>query len=1574
MKISEFSVKHPVIIGMFIIVLAVFGILSISTINVEFMGDISVPSVMVVSVYPGADAEDMEEDVTRILEDDFVTLPDFKGITSNSSNSVSTITITFKDGIDPYDKLGEVRDRINRLMTDLPEGLAGMPRALVGGAEMLPIFTFSVAGGEDQGAVTTYIEEKLKPKLTALPGVSSVDVSGGKKLQVNVELQLDQLAAKNISALTVYQILNYSNVSLPAGNAIYNGEQIAVRYKGELSSLEDIRQLPVGATEDNVIIRLGDVAKVELSYPEETSYVTDGKDPLILVDVCKRADGNTMKIAKSIKKILKQAEEDTNGAIKFNIISDDSRIVKASMGTVIQSGIGGILMAVIVIFLFLADLRATLIIGLSIPLSILFTFVAMKLTGVTVNLMSLSGIVVALGMVVDGSIVMLEEVFRYYSARDENGMLKYTVTESIFKGAGEVGASIFASTATTVVVFIPIASLSGIVGMILKDVSLTLIMALSASFLSAVIVVPFLMKLLLKEEGPKTHKINFITRGMNWLEVKYRKMLDWSLTSWKFIVFLSITVLVATLFIVQSLGIAFVPSTDNGDFYINLKFPNGYTLENTREEMKDVSSLLYEYVPEVENAVFYTGKSEGFGGGTDASNEGFVHVVLVPVAERNRDIHDIIIQMQEIISASIPGVNVKVANGGFDKLVGYVSGGGGYGVTFVSEDMDLLYETASKLKDFLENDKEVVTVEMDTNFDSKSLNFEMIQEYMSSLGVSSYEAGLTATILFQGMDVGNFRNAEDDGRYSIRLYSNKSGTDLSIDDVVDIKVNSAGGVPISFASIGEVVPAQAVSQINHKDRAKTITVSASLTTEDTAGVNQRVQQWLSENPLPPGVESQAGGIMELIRDAIPSVVTALAIAWFLVYTVMVLQFERFRQPLIVMATIPFCLIGVILGLLIFGSSMNLVAFLGVISLGGVVVNNGIILIDYINMLRKEKDSMPGADYQANLRECVIIGAASRIRPIFMTTLTTMLGVIPMAVANGEGAEIYKPLGQAIAGGLLTSTLITLFIIPVLYFITEKRRIMKNQKKKGDKKSKGLPAGAPITSGANLLLVMLLPLMFIVTPLHGEESGTSNKVSEVEHTVVLPKVEQSTKKYNYDDLKLAMEDNNLELKKAQEDLIQAQLDVKDAKAGYQPNVDLTLGIQYDPNPMSLTIPKGIVKIDEITIPEIKIPASKLPSSEITIPEITVPENTVPMDPPVEFPDKDSEMELSPMFGYALNLGVQQPIYTWGKITNAVNLYSSVADVRVLQLESQRKQLTAALKANLSALYYLQEMEKLLEVQQDYVTDLVALSEDGLRQGVLLKQDVLEAKMQASLVPVTLSEIDTNKNNVVEDLRRITGIHNLSEENISVVPDEEFFYALASVSKEELEAMALDPEQETFVMLDTLATVNAYGQKIAKGAMYGKPDIALTGSVGFQGDLEKLFTGKATFDNSFKANVSIGLKTTLWDGGKKLNDVARSESKFNSAVIDREYAETSVKQELNKQYNAMNIAKLRIEYEELKIETAEADIAKAQQLARSGYGGKTDVLQAKITKNTEEINLLKEKLNLATAAYTIEALIE
>ena len=1041
MNIAKFSVKHPAVIGMILIVLVAFGIISVTGMNIAFMSDISMPEVMVLTIYPGAGAEDVEQDVTNILENDFVTLPNFKNISSSSSNSVSLITISFQDGVDANDQLSEVRHRITQKMKDLPEGIE-TPNAFVAGVSMLPVLTFSVEGGKDLGRVTEYVNKTLKPQLTSISGVSEVTVSGSKELQVNIKLRTKDLTAKGIPVAQVYQIVNYGNVNLPVGNAEYESKTIDVRFSGGFSSIQDIQNLPVGTGDENVIIRLKDIADVELIYPKDDVIVTDGKENIVVVDITKRSDGNVMKIVKEAKKVLAESEKSTNGTLKYNIISDDSRTISASLSTVITSGISGVIMAIIVLFLFLNDSRSTMIIGISIPLSILFTFIGMKLLGITINLMSLSGIVVALGMIVDGSIVMIEQVYRYYSAKKSDGTQLYSVEDSIYKGSSEVASSIFASTTTTVVVFFPIVGLSGIVGKILKDVSLTIILSLIASVLVALIVVPFLMKQLLNPSGAKIKKQTIFNKGITKIETAYKKVLSWILQNGKFVLVISISLLIISVILIGALGISFIPSTDNSDFYVYLEFPIGQSLEETELRMKQSEKLISNAIPEIKTAVYYAGNSGGMAAG-DSPNAGYAHIVLVPVSERTRRIHTIILETQKLLSSNIPDAKVKVSNGGFDKLVGYVSGGGGYGLTLVSEDMNLLLSEANRIEDFLKTDIEVVTTNVDTSFDNTTLVMDMSHEYMSSLGITSYEAGITSAILFSGMNSGKFTD-ENGNRYSIKLESDITDKQITKDTISNINIKSLSGKNISFDSISNTKINQSISQINHSDRAKTVTISATLVSEDTSGVATRVNEYLNLHPLKEGVKSKTGGIMELLGDAIPPMISALFIACFLVYTIMVLQFEKFKQPLLVMGTIPFCLIGVVLGLMIFGSTLSLISLMGIIALAGVVVNNGIILIDYINLLRKQNLENNKKENNQTLKEIIITGSASRVRPILMTTLTTMLGVVPMAMAKGEGAEIYAPLGQAISGGLLTSTIITLFIIPVLYFLTEKKSVNKNK--------------------------------------------------------------------------------------------------------------------------------------------------------------------------------------------------------------------------------------------------------------------------------------------------------------------------------------------------------------------------------------------------------------------------------------------------------------------------------------------------------------------------------------------------
>ena len=1059
MKISEFSVKHPVVITILLLVLAVFGFYSVAGMSTEFMVDITMPQAIVMTIYPGASAEDVEQEVTKILEEDFVTLPHFKSVDSQSYNSLSWITVTYADGYDAYDQLVELRNRISLLKDKLPDGIQGEPRALVGGMSMLPIIAFSVEAGQDAGRVTDYIKKDLTPRLTQIDGVSEVQIEGGKELQVDVKLNIDELTSKGISVATVYQVLNYGNITLPLGNANYENRQIQVRYSGGFNSIEDIENLPVGVADGNNIIKLGDVAKVTLSYPEQGYYVTDGTNPLTIVSVTKRNDGDTVKIVKNIKKVLSKVEQETGGSVRFHIISDDSRQVYASLRTVITSGLMGVLFAVLVIFLFLADWRATLTISLSIPLCILFSLIGLKICGITLNLMSLSGLVISLGMVVDGSSVMLDQIYRYYKQRDEKtGELVYTVNQSIYKGWDEVAASILASAATTIVCFVPIALLTGLIGKILHAVAITIIMAIFASFLVAVVVVPYLLKLVLKDSGPtirtKPRRFDLL---MEKIEKHYRSLLNLALDNRAFIVFAAVFLLVFSGFIALKLGVAFIPSTDSGDWYLAADLPVGTTLEETDAKMKQAEQLLYKYVPEIDNVVFYVGQSYTKGIVSQSTPEGaYAHVVLVPVKERKRNVHEIMYQMQEKWASVIPDSKITVANGGFDKLVSYVSGGGGYGLTLISEDLETLYKTASEIRDFLSTDPDVITARLDTDFDTSTMVIDMSQEYLSSLGITSYEAGITSAILFRGMDAGRYKDLKTGNRYDIHLRSNIAEGNLNADTISNVHIVTSKGQDVSFANLSDIKVEKSISQINHSDRAKTITVSATLVSENTSGVSARVNQYLSKNPLPNGVSSKSGGIMALIGDMVMPMVTAIAIAIFLVYIVMALQFEKIKQPLLIMVTIPFCFIGVVLGLLIFGSTLNLLSLLGLVSLSGIVVNNGIILVDYINQLRisrrleiaKERGTqdrdgeyhveLTVAEENQLLHDCVADGAASRIKPILITTLTTLLGDIPMAVAHGEGAELYAPMGQAIVGGLITSTLITLVLIPVLYYMVEKK--------------------------------------------------------------------------------------------------------------------------------------------------------------------------------------------------------------------------------------------------------------------------------------------------------------------------------------------------------------------------------------------------------------------------------------------------------------------------------------------------------------------------------------------------------
>ena len=1064
MKLSRFSVRHPVVIGMILIALAFFGIFAIFTTNVEFVSEINMPQVYVVSVWPGASSEDIEKEVIDILEDDFVTLSDFRSVSSTASNSLGITIITFADGVQPEDKIQEVRDRIREMENDLPDGLSGLPQCMLGGSAMLSTATFAVYGGEDLGAISYYVENTVKPRLTQIDGVSSIEVSGTAEPEVNIVLRIEDLDSKGISPLAVYQMLSYSNNSIPLGSAMYEGKKVNMRYDGSFTSLDDIKNLPVGASEEGKIIRLSDVADVSLSYSDRDYYIRSSEGDVVVVDVFKRSDGNAIKITNEIEKILKECEAETGGALSFQLIAEDKSIVSSSMSTVIQSGVLGIIIAILVIFLFLNDLRATMVIGLSIPLSIFFTFIGMKIMGLTVNILSISGIVVALGSIVDASIVVIDETYRFYQDR-KDGKALYSVTSSIDNGTDKVGMSVLGSNLTTVVVFIPISMITSLVGKLLYDVSVTFMVSILSSLIVALIFIPWLMKKFLREgdEYRVPKKKGIVVRGTDKLEIAYGKAIKSVLKEPILVIVFAVGLLFVTAYTIPQQKMAFIPSTDNSDFNINISFPYGYTLEDTEKGMEKVEEIVLGYLDEkdVKAYLTYIGQSAGnIVSFTSSPNQGGMHIVLVPVKDRDWDIHTAINDLQLLLESEVPGASVDVANGGFDRYVSLMSNGGGFGVTLTGSDSDELYVVAERIKDYLYTDEEVVNVSISSTYDDASAVMNANYENLSSLGLTSYQAGMTNAILFNGLDVGTFTDSDSRNRYDIHLSSNVSSYPVNESLMTVLKVAGETG-NVSVDTITDLSVVNELSQISHTDRSPSMTVSAKIVGESTTGISSRFNEYLAANPLPEGIEIQETGLGNLVKDSIIPIFQAMVIGVFLVYFVMVMVFERFNQPFQIMLTLPFCIIGVTLSLAAFGTTMNMIAILGVVSLMGMLVNNGIILIDSINQLFRERRSqmleekgiavtdltekeMEGkldVDSEISaLTSSVSDGTVSRLRPILMSSLTTILGVIPMAIAVGEGAELYAPLGQVIMGGLMTSMLITLFITPVIYYLWERRKI------------------------------------------------------------------------------------------------------------------------------------------------------------------------------------------------------------------------------------------------------------------------------------------------------------------------------------------------------------------------------------------------------------------------------------------------------------------------------------------------------------------------------------------------------
>jgi HAE1 family hydrophobic/amphiphilic exporter-1 len=1027
MKISDFAVKHPTIITILLVTLLVFGGIAATNLIQEMFPPVEIPTLAVLTTYPGAAPEDMENQVTDVLEDAIAQMSDLQGLSSTSSDSVSLIEVEFEPGTSLDDKVPALREQITIATRDLPDDLPGQPQIFRFSATFVPVLTVQVQSNADTATLTSYLEDTVVPQLAQISGVAQVELSGDQEQIVRIELDHKRLAARNVTPSQIYQRLRAANRDAPTGTLGFEGDAVRLRASAELDSIRDIRELVVAQSGTDTI-RMGELASISITEEEPERYVRSNGEDIVVISIRKRIEGDTNAIVSAAQEVFDRAEREKAGNIEFLPIANTSNDISRAMDSVRNAALSGAVLAVLVLLFFLHDLRYTAIVAVSIPFSILVAITLMFLNGQTLNLLSLGGLTVGIGLMVDSSIVVLENINR-------NMGLRATPFEAISQGTREVGSAIVASTTTSISVFVPVLFVQGLTGVTLRGPSYAILFALAAALIAAIIVVPYLSGAIIGRDRPRRETRvpgrlpQGIERALGGVTRVYTRILRAALRNKALVFTAAIAVLLMTVLSTSFLGFTFIPDTDSGEMIVELQAPANYSLEETRDKTDQVERVIREIVPEVESAAFWTGQDGPFSN-RRVRYEAFGRVRLVPVAERERSLGQIISVVREAIAERVPDVEATFRRGGLNSTVAEATGGEGFSVQVRGPNLEQVLDTSAEIRRIIADDPNVFNATSNVTRGQRQVVSRFDRRYLDRLGVSAEAATVESRIYFDGLDAGTYEGPEVADEATIHLTSTLSEGTITEERLSAALVQTARGEMVPLSTVATLRTEETVPVIHHEDRLPVVQVTGLLRTENVRGTTERVTEQIEELEIPPSVEVDLAGASAEVQRSLRSLATALAVAVFLVYVVMVIQFERYLQPLIVMVAVPFTFIGVIVGLLLFGTQLSIIAFLGIIALAGIVVNNAIVLIDYMNLLR---DS-----YGYSLQEALIEGARTRLRPILMTTLTTLLGITPLALGIGEGSATYAPLGQAIFGGLITSTGITLLLVPLLYDWLEQR--------------------------------------------------------------------------------------------------------------------------------------------------------------------------------------------------------------------------------------------------------------------------------------------------------------------------------------------------------------------------------------------------------------------------------------------------------------------------------------------------------------------------------------------------------
>jgi hydrophobic/amphiphilic exporter-1 (mainly G- bacteria), HAE1 family len=1029
MSIPRLAIQRPVTMFMISAVITLLGLISLTRLPVDLMPEFEQPTLNVRTSYPGVGPLEIEELITRPLEQAVSAVPGIVRVTSSSSEGNSQVQLNFEWGSDLSEAADEVRTRVDRMRGRLPED-ADPPTIFKFDSNQLPVAQIGIEGDYDPVTLREIAQNEIAPRFERVDGVAAVTVNGGVRRQIHVKLSKEKITALNLSVNNVVNTLRNENQNTPLGEIYQGNATFLVRSQGQFQNLEDIRNVVV-MTRESVPVYMRDIADVLDTTEQRRSFMLINGKPGVQIQVQKQSGKNTVAVAAAVRKEVERVNSEVPG-IKMTVTQDNSVFISRAITNVQEHAMVGGILVVLIIFAFLRDLRSTLIVCTSIPVSVIGTFALLYFGGFTLNTMTFGGLALGIGMIVDAAIVVLENTHRHLH------MGKDKMTASI-DGSEEVWSAILASTLTHIAVFVPLLFLSGTASIMFTQLSVVVMFSLAMSLFVAVTIVPVLCSRWLKtpdEEAASTGLMarfyGVSERFLERMDESYRKAIHLALNHRPTVIGGAAALVVAAALIYPQIETELMPQTDEGEVNINAELAVGTRIERTEEALLRLQDLIKEYVPEATTVITQGGGGgNNWQGGGGSTHRGQIRVMLVPRDQRTRTNEQVAIALRRQL-AGLPGVVVR-ANpaGGNNQIMRFLSGGGNNNggssrlqLEIRGHDLDDARRLAQDARVMMEDTPGIADVNVGREEGRPEIAVRIDRPKAAMLGMSVASVANTIQTNVAGTTAAQFR--ERGNEYPVVVQLREQDRE-AIGDVGDVLLSTPNGQVVPAKNVLLLNREAGPVQIQRKNMERMTTVNAEIEIPLSQAV-EAVQGRLGQLRVPPDFSIGFGEELEEQARSFKQLQLVLILAVLLVYAVMASQYESLRDPFIIMFSVPVAAIGVVLSLLLTGTSFSMQAYIGIIMLAGIVVSNAILLVDYINTLRR-RDGMP-------LREAVELGGRTRLRPILMTSIATMLGLVPMAIGIGEGGELQAPLARVVIGGLLTSTIVTLVLVPAIYTVFE----------------------------------------------------------------------------------------------------------------------------------------------------------------------------------------------------------------------------------------------------------------------------------------------------------------------------------------------------------------------------------------------------------------------------------------------------------------------------------------------------------------------------------------------------------